>query len=270
LERTCLVTGATNGIGRETARALAARGFTVAIVARDRERGLATRDALRAETGNPHVEVHLADLSRQADVRALAAEVLATYPRLHVLVNNAGAVYARRELTDDGIERTLAVNHVAPFLLTQLLLPRLEASPAARVVNVNSKVHEQGRLDPADLQPARGYHAMRAYGSAKLANLLWSYEQARRTAVAVNAVHPGLVATNIGHNAFGFLAYLTHPFSLTVEEGARTPIYLATDPAVEGVTGRYFVKGQPARSSPASYDQELAKRLWDATEALLR
>jgi NAD(P)-dependent dehydrogenase (short-subunit alcohol dehydrogenase family) len=264
--KTCLVTGATSGIGRETARALAARGFRVGLVARDRARGEATRDAIRAQTGNPSVEVHYADLSRQADVRALAAEVRQAYPHLDVLVNNAGAVYNRRTLTEDRVETTLAVNHVAPFLLTQLLLDHLRG----RVVNVNSKVHEQGRLDLADLNLARGYHPMRAYGTSKLANLLWSYELARRTPLAVNALHPGLVATNIGHNAFGFLIYLMRPFSISVEEGAATAIYLATATEVEGVSGRYFVKCRPERSSRASYDEDLARLLWDATQALIR
>lgn len=265
MSRICLVTGATSGIGRETARALAAQGCRVGLVARDRARGEATRDAIRAETGNPLVEVHLADLARQADVRALAAEVRQAYPHLDVLVNNAGAVYNRRILTEDGVETTLAVNHVAPFLLTQLLLDHLRG----RIVNVSSKVHEQGRLDLDDLNLARGYHPMRAYGSSKLANLLWTYELSRRTDLAVNALHPGLVATNIGHNAFGFLIYLMRPFSITVEEGAATAIYLASSPEVEGVTGKYFVKGRPERSSRASYDEDLARRLWDATEALV-
>lgn len=273
MERTCLITGATSGIGRETARALAASGMTVALVARDRARGLATRDALRAETGNPHVEVHFADMASQGQLRTLAAEVLETYPRLHVLINNAGAVYARRVLTEDGLETTFAVNHMAPFLLTKLLLGRLQESSAARVVNVNSKVHNQGRLDLDDLQLARGYNPMRAYGNTKLYNLLCTYELARRlagTGVTANALHPGLVATNIGQNAFGFLAYLTHPFSVSVAEGAKTSIYLASSPEVEGVSGQYFDKQRAVPSSKASYDEEAARRLWDATEALSR
>jgi NAD(P)-dependent dehydrogenase (short-subunit alcohol dehydrogenase family) len=266
--KTALVTGATSGIGQETARALAARGFRVGLVARDRAKGQATRDAIRAETGNPAVEVHHADLSHQADVRALATEVLAAYERLDVLVNNAGAVFNRRTLTEDGVETTLAVNHVAPFLLTKLLQERI----TGRIVNVNSKVHERGRLELADPNLMHGYHPMRAYGTSKLANLLWTYELARRlagTGVTVNALHPGLVATNIGHNAFGFLIYLMRPFSIPVAEGAATAIYLASSPEVEGVTGKYFVKCRPARSSPASYDEDLARRVWEATEALL-
>jgi len=272
--RVCVVTGASSGIGRATARALARLGATLALVGRDRGRGEETVAALRAESGSAAVALFLADLSSQAEIRRLAAELCDRYPAIHVLVNNAGVVNLRRSTTVDGIETVFAVNHLAYFLLTHLLLARLRASAPARIVNVASDAHRFGRIDLDDLGHARRYRAMRVYGASKLANILFTCELARRldgTGVAANCLHPGAVATRLGQNN-GRLATavtkLLRPFFRTPEQGAATAIYLASSPAVEGVSGKYFVDCREARSSSVSYDESLARRLWDASARL--
>jgi len=262
--RVCVVTGASSGIGRATARALARLGATLAVVGRDRGRGEETVAALRAESGSAAVALFLADLSSQAEIRRLAAELCDRYPAIHVLVNNAGVVNLRRSTTVDGIETVFAVNHLAYFLLTHLLLARLRASAPARIVNVASDAHRFGRIDLDDLGHARRYRA----------NILFTYELARRldgTGVTANCLHPGAVATRLGQNN-GRLATavtkLLRPFFRTPEQGAATAIYLASSPAVEGVSGKYFVDCREARSSGATYDTELTRRLWDASARL--
>ena len=272
--RVCVVTGASSGIGRATARALACLGATLAVVCRDRGRGEETVAALRTESGNAAVALFLADLSSQAEIRRLAAELSECYPAVHVLVNNAGVVNLRRSTTVDGIETVFAVNHLAYFLLTHLLLERLRGSAPARIVNVASDAHRFGTIDLDDLGHARRYRAMRVYGSSKLANILFTYELARRlegTRVTANCLHPGAVATRLGQNNGRLATALTkllRPFFRTPEQGAATAIYLASSPAVEGVSGRYFVDCKEARSSRASYDTDLALRLWHASARL--
>jgi NAD(P)-dependent dehydrogenase (short-subunit alcohol dehydrogenase family) len=272
--RVCVVTGASSGIGRETALALAKMGATLALVCRDRGRGEEARAAIRSQATDDTVALFLADLSSQADIRRLATELLARYPRIHVLVNNAGIVNLHRTLTVDGIEAVLAVNHLAYFLLTNLLLERLKASAPARVVNVASDAHRWGRLDLDDLGHERGYRAMRVYGTSKLANILFTYELARRldgSGVTANCLHPGAVATRLGHNNGAFATLLTKllvPFFRTPAQGAATSIFLASSPAVEGVSGRYFSNRREARSSRASHDAETARRLWEASARL--
>ena len=272
--RVCVVTGASSGIGRATARALARLGATLALVCRDRGRGEETVATLRAESGNAAVALFLADLSSQAEIRRLAVELCERYPAIHVLVNNAGIVNLRRSTTVDGIEAVFAVNHLAYFLLTHLLLERLRRSAPARIVNVASDAHRFGRIDLDDLGHARRYRAMRVYGSSKLANILFTYELARRlegTGVTANCLHPGAVATRLGQNNGRLAAAITkllRPFFRTPEQGAETAVYLASSPAVKDVSGKYFVDCREARSSRASYDTQLARLLWEASARL--
>jgi NAD(P)-dependent dehydrogenase (short-subunit alcohol dehydrogenase family) len=278
--RTCLVTGATSGLGQETAIGLARLGAHVILVGRSASRGERARAEVGARSGNPRVDLLLADLSVQAEVRRLAAEVLERAPRLDVLVNNAGVMNLSRTLTADGLEATFAVNHLAYFLLSNLLLPRLAASAPARIVNVASDAHRFGKLDLGDLQSERAYGglpvvgAMRVYAMTKLANLLFTDELARRTrgsGVTVNAVHPGFVASRLGSNN-GAVAraviFLLRPFALSPAQGAETSIHVASAPELEGVTGRYFARSREAEPSGAARDRTLAGKLWDASARL--
>jgi NAD(P)-dependent dehydrogenase (short-subunit alcohol dehydrogenase family) len=275
-QKVCLVTGATSGVGRVTAEALAQQGATTIIIARNPERGTATVRRIRQTTGNPQVEMILADLSAQADVRRVAREFQSRYPRLDVLVNNAGALFSRRVVSLDGIEMTWALNHLAYFLLTTLLLETLRASAPARIVNVSSEAHRHADVSFDDLQGQHRYRGWRAYAQSKLANVLFTYELGRRldgTHVTANALHPGFVATNFGRNNRGLAGIIFRALQWTAispEQGAETMLYLATSPQVEGVTGQYFVKRRSVRSSKASYDVHAAQRLWQASAELAR
>lgn len=269
--RVCLITGATAGIGQAAARSLASMGATLVIVGRNEERCITTVDSIREETGNPSVAYLLADLSVQAQVRQLAQDFLTRYSRLDVLVNNAGGFFLTRQVSADSIEMTWALNHLSYFLLTNLLLDRLKDSAPARVVNVASNSHFKQKLDFDDLQLNRRFSGIKAYGRSKLANVLFTYELARRlkgTGVTANALHPGLVATNIGKNngplasAFVLWAKLK---GVSLEEGARTVVYLANSPEVSGVSGKYFAKEKPIPSDPFSYDQAAAECLWQTS-----
>jgi NAD(P)-dependent dehydrogenase (short-subunit alcohol dehydrogenase family) len=267
--RTCMVTGATSGIGLATARVLAQGGATTVAVGRNREKGAAVVARIREETGNPAVEFMQADLSVQAEIRHLVKEFQSRCSRLDVLVNNAGGFFLRRQLSADGIEMTFALNYLSPFLLTNLLLDTLMTSTSARIVNVSSAVHKGARLSFEDLEGETKYSGIGAYGQSKLAGLLFTYELARRlegTRITVNAVHPGFVATNIGMSnvwMIKLVAPLIRLVALSPEEGAQTSIYLASSPEVAGVTGKYFAKKESIDSSPASYDEAAAKRLWE-------
>ena len=274
--RTVLVTGATSGIGRATALGLAVMGAHVAITGRDRER---TENAAReiSAAGGGNVEVFVADLSSQAQVRRLASEVLERLPRIHVLVNNVGGYWNTRHITADGLERTFALNHLAPFLLTNLLLDRLERSAPARVVTVASNAHTTGRIDFDDLQGEWSYSGGRAYGQSKLANVLFSYQLARRLhgcGVTANALHPGVVRTSFGAEDPARIQRLLVPFLRPVmkspAQGAATSIHLASAPDLEQVSGRYFANRRPTRSSTRSYDPAVAARLWEASADLVR
>lgn len=271
--RICLVTGATSGIGRVTAVELARRGAAVHLVARDRAKGEATLAEV-ARAGSGRARLHLADLSSMAAVRALAQEVRDAAPALHVLVNNAGAVEMQRRVTPEGLERTFAVNHLAYFLLTNLLLDRLRASAPARVVNVASAAHRRQTLDFGDLQSTRRYAGLRVYGRSKLANLLFTRELARRLAgsgVTANSLHPGVVATGFGRSSGGWMGFGTRliaPLLLTPEQGAETVLYLACSPEVEGVSGEYFERCRPVRPSAAARDDAAARRLWEESARL--
>lgn len=274
--KTVLITGGTGGIGRATAIALAGQGARVGITGRDRTRAEAAAAAIARETGAQAVDIFVADLSSQAEVRRLAAEVLAAYPRLDVLVNNVGGFWAHRHVTADGLERTFALNHLAPFLLTNLLLDRLAASAPARVVTVASGAQALGTIDFDDLMGERAYSGQRAYNQSKLANVMFTYELARRLAgagVTANALHPGVVNTSFSAEdpARGFapLVRLMRPFMRSPERGADTSVYLASSPDVAGVSGRYFVDRKPKSSSKASYDTTGAARLWQVSAELV-
>lgn len=274
--KTVLVTGATNGIGKAAAQAIAAQGGRVVIVGRNAAKAEAVAAELSQASGNPAVDFLLADLSSMAEVRRLAAEFTARYDRLHVLVNNAGAFFMRRQETVDGLEMTFALNHLSYFLLTNLLLDTLKASAPARVVNVASAAESSARVDWDDLPLANRYRGFNAYALSKRFNLYFTYELARRldgSGVTVNALHPGSVATGIWSNPFGPLRGLAKPLTRMAmrspEQGADTAVYLATSPEVAEATGKYFVDRQARYSSQASQDPQAARRAWQISEALI-
>ncbi len=267
-----LVTGANSGIGSATALELARSGAAVVIVGRNKEKTRVTASNIRLKSGSPIVECLIADLSSMTEVRQLASEFMKKYHRLDVLVNNAGAIFARRNITVDGLEMTFALNHLANFLLSNLLLDLIKASAPARIVNVSSRAHQRAELDFNDLQTAHyGYGGFKAYGRSKLANVMFTYELARRldgTGVTANALHPGGVNSGFGKNNGGVMRLamkMVSRFQLTPEQGAQTSIYLASSPAVEGVSGKYFVDCAEVNSSPASYDEAAQKRLWEVS-----
>jgi NAD(P)-dependent dehydrogenase (short-subunit alcohol dehydrogenase family) len=270
--KVCVVTGATAGIGRETAFALARMGATVVIVARDAAKSARTVDEIEAAVANARVDVVLADFASLAAVRAAAAEIGRRYGALHVLVNNAGLANKLRTLSADGLELTLAVNHLAPFLLTRELMPLLRAGAPSRIVTVASAAEAHGPIDFDDLQSEKHYRGYLAYGKTKLANVMFTYELAARLAgsgVTANCLHPGAVATDLLRKLPWLLYALISPFLLTPEQGAATPVYLASSPQVEGVSGGYYVKCNAARSSPRSYDAIARTRLWEVSEAMV-
>ena len=273
--RICLVTGATDGIGWMTARALARDGARVIVVGRNRDKGERRVAALRAETGNDAVGFELADLSAQVEIHDLAARLVADLPRLDVLVNNVGAWFHRRTIGPDGIEMTWALNHLGQFLLTGLLLDLLGAAEAGRIVNVASRAHLGPQVDFDDPGGSKRYAGWRAYQQSKLANILFTYRLAERLEsgpVTANCLHPGFVASRFGHNNSGLprlVAGVTQRlFAISEEKGAATSHYLAADDAVAGVSGRYFVRCRPVASSPASRDREAQARLWRLSEEM--
>lgn len=272
--KTVLVTGASGGIGLATALGLAQKGARVAITGRDRERVLAAADTIR-RGGAEASDVFVADLSSQSEVRRLAAEVVERLPPLDVLVNNVGGYWHTRHLTVDGLERTFALNHLAPFLLTNLLLDRLGRSPAARVVTVSSNAQAMGRIDFDDLQGSKAYSGARAYNQSKLANLLFTYELARRlhgTSVTANAVHPGVVNTSFGGEDPApiqrILVPIMRPLMKSPARGAAASIHVASAPGLREATGQFFTAKGTKRSSPRSYDVVAAARLWRVSAQL--
>ena len=273
--KTALITGASRGIGRATALGLAAMGARLAIVGRDRDR---TEDAAREirTAGGGQADVFIVDLSSQSEVRRLAAEALETLDRIDVLVNNVGGYWDTRHVTADGLERTFALNHLAPFLLTNLLLDRLKQGAPTRVVTVSSNAHRLGRIDFDDLQGERSYSGARAYSQSKLANVLFTYELARKvpaTSITANALHPGVVHTSFGAEDPRGMQRLLGPLLLTLlkspARGAAKSIHLASAPELEQVTGRFFAGGKPKRSSERSYDEADAARLWRVSAELV-
>ncbi len=270
----CMVTGANSGIGKATALALAQMGATVVMVCRDRARGEEAKSEITTKSRNNAVDLLQADLSSQQSIRQLVENFQHHYTHLHVLINNAGAAFPGRRESVDGLEMTFAVNYLAPFLLTNLLLDVLKASAPARIVNVSSAVQASGYIQMDDLQAEKHYRS--AYGQSKLAEVLFTYELARRlqgTGVTANCLHPGFVATNFGQSGRGPVIHTAvkfiSRFGISPEEGAKTSIYLASSPEVEGVTGKYFVKSIPKRSASISYDESLQRQLWEQSAKLV-
>jgi NAD(P)-dependent dehydrogenase (short-subunit alcohol dehydrogenase family) len=253
-------------------------GATVVLVCRDEERGKEAVEAIKAASGHQAVDLMLADLSSQASICRVAEEFTKRHDRLHVLVNNAGVIKRDLALTEDGLEMTFAVNYLAPFLLTSLLLDVLKASAPARIVNVCSVVHRVGKIDFGNLKGEKGFGTARAYARSKLADVLFTYELARRldgTKVTVNGLDPGMVATDLGHEYTGlmrlFVMKFLRLFEKSAEKGAATSIYLASSPEVEGVTGKYFSsRRRPVKTSKASHDTKLAEQLWEVSTELTK
>ena len=271
-----MVTGANRGIGKAIALGLAQHGAKVVMICRDRQRGEIAQAEIRSASGNQDADLMIADLVSLESVRQLAIAYQEKYPKLDVLVNNAGVAKMKYTQTVDGYETTFTVNHLAPFLLTNLLLDTLRKSFQARIVNVSSMVHKWGIIDFDDLQGEKVYDMDKAYNQSKLANVLFSYEMARRldgTNIVVNSMEPGMVVTDFGREYSGFKAFmgkLWRPFMAAPKEGASTAIHLALSDEVEGVNGKHFVKSQAVRSSKDSYDEALAKRLWNLSEELTK
>jgi NAD(P)-dependent dehydrogenase (short-subunit alcohol dehydrogenase family) len=274
--RTVLVTGGTGGIGRATAVRLAAMGARVGITGRDLGRTQRAAAEVASEAGAGIVDAFAADLSAQGEVRRLADEVLETYPRLDVLVNNAGGFWSHRHVTADGLEHTFALNHLAPFLLTNLLLERLKASAPARVVTVSSGAQSMGKIDFDDLMGERKYSGQTAYNQSKLANVMFTYELSRRlagTGVTATALHPGMTNTSFSaedpSRAFAPLVMVMRPFMKKATRGADTPVYLASSPAAQGLTGKYFANSKAKKSNDLSYDTAATARLWQVSADLV-
>lgn len=273
--RTVVVTGATSGIGKATATALALRGARLILICRDKKRGEETRREITELTGNESIEVLIANLGSQRSIRQVAAQINARYEKIHLLINNAGTVINPRRLTPDGIEETFAVNHLAPFLLTNLLLEKLRAGAPSRVVNLTSGLHPYGTINFADLNQQDGYKPFRAYNQAKLGNVLFTYELARRlegSGVTTNAVHPGVVRTNLGRRDAAMPWYTTllfriiwGAFLIEPEDAAKVVLQAASDPTLAGA---YVVKGKAVKSSRESYDRTVAQKLWDVSAQL--
>ncbi|MCC6192497.1 MAG: SDR family oxidoreductase [Anaerolineales bacterium] len=273
--KVCLITGGTNGIGKSAAQKLAGLGATVVIVGRDAHKASQVVEEIRLATGNPNVDSLLADLSSQQDVRRLASDFQRMYSRLHVLLNNAGGTFLTRQLSVDGLEMTFALNHLAYFLLTNLLLDMLKASAPARIINVSSDAHANGKIEFDNLQGERDFSGLGPYGNSKLANILFTLELARRldgTGVTANALHPGLTSTGFGKNNPGWLMTIMGAIIPLIarapEKGAQTSVYLASSPEVAGVTGKYFVDSKVARPAARAADGAVARQLWDVSADL--
>jgi NAD(P)-dependent dehydrogenase (short-subunit alcohol dehydrogenase family) len=273
--KTVVITGATSGIGHVAAEALAGMGARIVVIARDRARGEATMVRLRGKAPAVDHRIYYADLSRLSEMKQVGQEIAATEPRIDVLLNNAGAMFQRREVTADGLERTFATNHLSYFVLTHLLRARLAASVPARIINTSSHAHRSGRLDFSDLQMQNGYRAFRAYGRSKLCNILFTRELARRlsgTGVTANSLHPGFVNTRFGdagNDGLGSQVFrVLKRFALTPEKGAETLIYLASSPEPAQISGAYFYKCRQTATSSQAQDDEAARRLWQESAQL--
>ena len=271
-----IVTGSNSGIGKATVKALARMGATVVMAVRNLEKGERAQEEIAAEAGSQSIAVMICDLASKDSIRRFAEAFKEEYDRLDVLINNAGAVFAKRQLSADGIESSMAVNYIGPFLLTRELLPLLEASAPSRIVNVSSGLSKTGMIDFDDLQRETGYKGMRAYASSKLMLTTYTLELARRlegTGVTANVVEPGFVATNLGRNSGSLLNSvmftLVRPMQITPEKAAENSVYAATSPDLEEVTGKVYAKKQEKETPPFTREGEARRRLWDATERLL-
>jgi NAD(P)-dependent dehydrogenase (short-subunit alcohol dehydrogenase family) len=275
--KVCVITGATSGIGLVAAERLAAMGARLVLVGRDKARGEAAIARIKRRTPSAEIRIHYADLSRLVEMNHLASEIAAIEPRIDILVNNAGAMFAARSVTEDGLERTFAVNHMAYFVLTNRLKERLVAAAPARIVNTASDAHRGNTLDFDDLQSTRRYRGLTAYGRSKLANILFTREFARRlagTGVTANCLHPGFVATRIADNNGGVfrlgVSIAKGLFALSPEKGAETMVHLASSPEVAGVSGGYFAKSRPATPTAAAQDDAAARRLWEESARIAK
>ncbi|MHA2347269.1 MAG: SDR family oxidoreductase [Candidatus Hodarchaeales archaeon] len=276
--RTCMITGANSGIGKATALELARMGSQIIMVCRNQKKGSMVQEEIIKKTNNSKVELMVCDLSSPASIKKLTYDFLANFDNLHVLINNAGIMTGKRTETIDGFETGFAVNHLAPFLLTNLLLDTLIATAPSRIITVSSGIHHRASINLDDLQSMKKYSSMRVYGQSKLANILFTYELHNRlinsgvTNVTVNAVHPGFTRTNLGKNVsllYRIALTLIHPFrGISEEKGAETSIYLASSPEVADISGKYFVKKQLTKSSALTYDKSLQQRLWEISETL--
>ncbi|HIM26814.1 MAG TPA: SDR family oxidoreductase [Candidatus Marinimicrobia bacterium] len=266
--KVCLVTGATDGIGKVSARVLAEKGAKVIIVGRNPEKSATVLAELKSSSGNENIDLLMADLAVMQEVRDLAEQVISHYDRLDILLNNAGGYFAKHELTSDGLERTFALNHMSYFLLTNKLMELLKSSAPARIVNVSSDAHYGVDMDFENLNGEQEYKAWKAYQKSKLANVLFTYELLKKVPadITVNCLHPGFVATNFGHNIGGFFGPVVkiaqRISAIDPEEGAKTSIFLCSAPEVKGVSGKYFYKCQPKTSSRESRNMDTGKRLW--------
>lgn len=274
--RVCLITGGNSGIGKATALGLARLDATVVIVSRDKDKGEAALLEIRTLSGNKNADGMVADLSSQDSVRELAHDFMARYKKLHVLVNNAGVILPRRVATVDGLEATFATNHLGHFLLTNLLLDELKASAPARIINLTSSAHYGTEIDFDDLEGEKKYSGYHAYSQSKLANVLFTYQLAKRlegTNVTANVLHPGVVRTGFGKDQGGLMNMLVRigsPFMMSAQRSAKAVIYLATSPELNGVSGKFFSKGKEARSSEQSYDAAAAEKLWNVSAELTK
>lgn len=275
--KVCLVTGSSSGMGLVTARELASMGAIVVMLCRNRAKGESVQAQIKTASGNPQVDLIVADLSELSEVQRAANELKQRYTRLHVLINNAGGMNAGRRVTFEGLEATFVTNYLAPFLLTQLLLDVLQVSAPARIINVSAPAHKIGKIDFADLQSKHRYNALKAYAQAKLAQIFFAYELAERlavTGITVNALDPGHVITNFNASTQGLMHLIAGVIyffdGISPEKGAQTILYLATSPEVEGVSGKYFLKCKPIPSSRRSYDVAVRQHLWNVSEALIK
>ncbi len=272
--KTVLITGANQGIGKASAIALGKMGAKLVLVCRNETKA---REAIVdiEKAGAKDVELIIGDLGSQADVRRIAAEFLAKHDRLDVLLNNAGLLVPSARKTVDGIEETFAINHLGPFLLTNLLLDVIKKTPKARIVNVSSRAHRGARMNWDDLQLTKGYSAIKAYGQSKLCNILFTRELARRlegTGVTANSLHPGVIASGFGQTyggAISVLVKLARPFLATTEDGAKTQVWLSSSPEVEGITGKYFEKCAEAKPTRFALEEAAPARLWEISEKLV-
>ncbi|HRI26456.1 MAG TPA: SDR family oxidoreductase [Chitinophagales bacterium] len=278
-EKVVIITGANSGIGKAAAIELAKQGAHIVMVCRNKEKAEAAKTDIIAQSGNQHIDLYICDLASQKQIRQLAAELRKNYPQIHVLLNNAGLIMADKQVTQDGLEMTFATNHLSYFLLTNLLLDVITATPQARIVNVSSGAHQMVRsIDFDNLQAEKSYSMWQVYGLSKLGNIFFTYELARRLAqqgcdTTVNCLHPGVVSTNFAQKEtdawwvkLGFK--LLKPLIRTPEQGAETSIYLASSPDVAGISGKYFDSKKAVKSSPLSYNPDIAAQFWEVSRQL--
>jgi NAD(P)-dependent dehydrogenase (short-subunit alcohol dehydrogenase family) len=274
-DKVIVITGATSGIGQIAAEKLAAMGARIVFIARDRARGESTLDRLRTKNSRVEHRVHYADLSLLAEMKRVAKEIADSEPRIDVLMNNAGAMFSKRHITKEGLERTFALNHMSYFVVTSVLRERLVSTPGARIVNTSSNAHRGARVDYNDLQMMNRYRMFKAYCLSKLYNILFTRELSRQlqeTGVTANCLHPGFVATRFGENtsgAGGLLFRLIKNFAITPEQGAETPVFLASSEQVKDVTGQYFYKCAPTSTTSDAMDNAAAQWLWIESQKIL-